>query len=55
MAVEAFVTCMKQATRPTSARHANISQTSRYLATTTPGEDEAMRRFEERSWPIDTD
>ena len=28
--------------------HANISQTSRYLATTTPGEHEAMRRFEER-------
>ena len=28
--------------------HANISQTSTYLATTTSGEHEAMRRFEER-------
>lgn len=28
--------------------HANISQTSKYLATTTAGEHEAMRRFEER-------
>jgi hypothetical protein len=28
--------------------HTNISQTSTYLATTTAGEHEAMRRFEER-------
>jgi integrase len=38
--------------------HANISQTSRYLATTTLGEHEAMRRFEERSGrliPVDTE
>jgi integrase len=37
--------------------HANISQTSKYLATTTPGEHEAMRRFEERIGrltPLDT-
>ena len=37
--------------------HANISQTSTYLATTTAGEHEAMRRFDERMGrltPIDT-
>jgi len=37
--------------------HANISQTSTYLATTTAGEHDAMRRFEERIGrltPIDT-
>jgi integrase len=37
--------------------HANISQTSVYLSTTTAGEHEAMRRFEERIGrliPIDT-
>jgi hypothetical protein len=33
--------------------HANISQTSKYLATTTPGEHEPMRRFEAHR-PIDT-
>ena len=38
--------------------HTNIAQTSTYLATTTVGEHEAMRRFEERVGrltPIDTD
>jgi hypothetical protein len=38
--------------------HTNISQTSVYLATTTAGEHEAMRRFEERMGrltPIDTE
>src|SRR5262249_3968471 len=38
--------------------HTNISQTSTYLATTTHGEHDAMRRFEERIGrltPIDTD
>jgi integrase len=38
--------------------HANISQTSTYLATTAAGEHDAMRRFEERLGrltPIDTD
>lgn len=38
--------------------HANISQTSTYLATTTAGEHEAMRRFDERMGrltPIDTE
>lgn len=37
--------------------HGNISRTSKYLATTTPGEHEAMRRFDERNGrliPIDT-
>lgn len=37
--------------------HANISQTSTYLATTTAGEHDAMRRYEERMGrltPIDT-
>lgn len=38
--------------------HTNIAQTSTYLATTTAGEHEAMRRFEERIGrliPIDTE
>ena len=38
--------------------HTNIAQTSTYLSTTTAGEHEAMRRFEERLGrltPIDTD
>ena len=38
--------------------HTNIAQTSTYLATTTVGEHEAMRRFEERVGrltPLDTD
>jgi hypothetical protein len=38
--------------------HANIAQKSTYLSTTTAGEHEAMRRFEERRGrltPIDTD
>jgi hypothetical protein len=38
--------------------HTNIAQTSTYLSTTTAGEHEAMRRFEERIGrliPIDTE
>ena len=38
--------------------HANIAQTSTYLSTTTAGEHEAMRRFEERIGrltPVDTE
>ena len=38
--------------------HTNIAQTSAYLSTTTAGEHEAMRRFEERRGrltPLDTD
>ena len=40
------------------ARARDISQTSKHPATTTPGEHEAMRRFEERIGrliPIDTE
>ena len=35
--------------------HTNISQTSRHLATTGPGNTVAMQWFEARLGPIDTD
>jgi site-specific recombinase XerD len=35
--------------------HANISQTSKYLATTTPGEHEAHATVRRADRPVDTD